>query len=148
MKQKEAPGLAKKLKSLREKLHLTQKEVADKAQLTESAYRAYELGDRNPKPESLKKIAKVLGVQSEYLSAPTFKNQHEFAYALLENEDLFDYTVQDINDIAAIAANPGSEKNFFFRLVHAWNEARKKLDSHEITQEEYDEWKRTWDNDA
>lgn len=51
MKKKEVPSLAKKLKKLRDELHLTQKEVADKARITESAYRAYELGDRNPKPD-------------------------------------------------------------------------------------------------
>ena len=40
MKKKEVPSLAKKLKKLRDELHLTQKEVADKARITESAYRA------------------------------------------------------------------------------------------------------------
>lgn len=63
MKKKPVPALAKKLKKLRDELHLTQKEVADKAHITESAYRAYELGDRNPKPEILDRIAKVLGVR-------------------------------------------------------------------------------------
>lgn len=74
MQKKETSSLAKKLKKLRDGLSLTQKEVADKAHITESAYRAYELGDRNPKPEVLNRIAKVLGVRPEYLSAPTFKN--------------------------------------------------------------------------
>lgn len=51
---KEVPRLAKKLRMLRSELRLTQKEVADRASVTESAYRAYELGDRNPKPGSTK----------------------------------------------------------------------------------------------
>lgn len=59
--EKEVLSLAKKLKSFRDELHLTQKEVADKAKITESTYRAYELGDRNPKPEIMDRIAKVLG---------------------------------------------------------------------------------------
>ena len=68
MKKKEDPSLAKKLKKLRDEQHLTQKEVADKARITESAYRAYELGDRNPKPDILDGIAKALGVRPEYLT--------------------------------------------------------------------------------
>lgn len=66
---KDVPSLAKRLKTLRGELHLTQKDVANKARITESAYRAYELGDRNPKPEILNRVAKALGVRPEYLSA-------------------------------------------------------------------------------
>lgn len=146
MKKKSVPALAKKLKKLRDELHLTQKEVADKAHITESAYRAYELGDRNPKPEILDRIAKVLGVRHEYLSAPAFRNRREFAYALLENEDIFGYTVRDIDGTATIATGYGSAMNFFADFIHDWEDMRKKLDDHEITKEEYEDWKRTWDN--
>lgn len=148
MQKKEAPNPAKKLKALRSELHLTQKEVADKAHITESAYRAYELGDRNPKPEILDKIAKVLGVRPEYLSAPTFKNCREFAYAILENEDAFGYTARDINGTAAIAAGSCPSEDFFTRFIHDWEKTRKKLDNREITPEEYQKWKRTWDSGA
>lgn len=146
MKIKEVPSLAKRLKSLRNELHLTQKEVADKAKITESAYRAYELGDRNPKPEILDKIAKVLGVRPESLSAPTFRNGREFAYAILENEDAFGYIVRDIDGVPAIVKGYGNATDFFAEYVRDWEEARKKLDDHEITQEEYEKWKRTWDS--
>lgn len=144
---KETPALSKKLKKLRDELHLTQKEVADKAHTTESAYRAYELGDRNPKPEVLGRIAKALGVSPEYLSAPTFKNKREFVYAILENEDAFGYTVRDINGAPAIAPGYGSAIDFFSEFVHDWEVMREKLANSEITQEEYEDWKRTWGND-
>ena len=148
MQKKETSSLAKKLKKLRDGLSLTQKEVADKAHITESAYRAYELGDRNPRPEVLNRIAKVLGVRPEYLSAPTFKNHHEFAYALLDNEDVFGYTVRDIDGTAAITAGGGSATGYFAEFVRDWEEMRKKLGNHEITQEEYEDWKRVWNNEA
>lgn len=146
MKNKSVPALAKKLKQLRDKLHLTQKEVADKAHITESAYRAYELGDRNPKPEILDRIAKVLGVRPEYLSAPVFRNRREFAYALLENENIFGYTVRETDGIPAIVKGYGSATDFFAEFVRDWEQMRERLDNHEITQEEYEDWKRTWDN--
>lgn len=148
MKKKEVPSLAKKLKKLRDELHLTQKEVADKARITESAYRAYELGDRNPKPDILDRIAKALGVRPEYLSAPTFRNRREFAYAILENEDAFGYTVRDIEGIPAIVMGHGSAMDFFAELLRDWEEMREKLDNHEISKEEYEGWKRTWGNSA
>lgn len=146
MKKKDVPALTKKLKKLRGELYLTQKEVADKAYITESAYRAYELGDRNPKPEILDRIAKALGVRPEYLSAPTFRNRREFAYTLLENEDIFGYTVCNINGTVAIATGYGSDTDFFADLIRDWEQMREKLDNHEITKDEYEDWKRTWDN--
>lgn len=146
MKKTEAPSLAKKLKKLRDELHLTQKEVADRARITESAYRAYELGDRNPKPEILDRVAKALGVMPEYLSAPMFRNRREFAYAILENEDAFGYTVRDIDGVPAIVKGYGPAMDFFVEFVRDWEQMREKLDNHEITKEEYEGWKRAWDN--
>lgn len=146
MKKKEVPSLAKKLRGLRDEQHLTQKEVADKARITESAYRTYKLGDRNPKQEILDKIAKALGARPEYLSTPTFRNRREFAYAILENEDAFGYTVREIDGVSAIVKDYGSAMGFFAEFVRDWEEMRKKLDNHEITKDEYEEWKRTWDN--
>lgn len=143
---KEVPRLAKKLKALRNELRLTQKEVADRASVTESAYRAYELGDRNPKPEILKRIAAALEVRPEYLSAPVFENRHEFVYAVLDCEDLFGYTARDFNGIATIAPSCDSKTRFFEKFVRDWSEVRKKLDDCEIDEEEYAEWKRTYDS--
>lgn len=148
MKKESVPALANKLKRLRDELHLTQKEVADRAHITESAYRAYELGDRNPKPKTLDRIAKVLGVRPEYLSAPTFRNRREFAYSVLENEDVFGYTVRDIDGVPAIVKGYGSAMDFFAEFIRDWKDMREKLDNHEITKDEYREWKRTWDNSA
>jgi len=146
MKKKEARSLAKKLKKLRDELHLTQKEVADKAHITESAYRAYELGDRNPKLDILDRIANALGVRPEYLSAPTFRNRREFAFTILENEDAFGYTVREIDGVPAIVKGSGNAMDFFAGFVRDWEEMRSKLDSHEIAQAEYEDWKRAWGN--
>ena len=143
---KDVPSLAKRLKTLRGELHLTQKDVANKARITESAYRAYELGDRNPKPEILNRVAKALGVRPEYLSAPSFKNRREFAYALLENENTFGYTVIDIDGVAAMVKGYGRATEFFAEFVRDWIEQREKLASSEVTKEEYEDWKRTWSN--
>ncbi len=118
MKRKSVLVLTKKPGKLRVELHLTQKEAVDEAYITESACRAYELGDRNPKSEILGRIAKELGVRLEYLSAPTFRNCREFAYGLLENEDLFGYTVCKIDGAAAIATGYGSAGGFFAEFTH------------------------------
>lgn len=66
----------------------------EKVYITESVYRAYELGDHTPKPELLPRLGKALGVSLEYSSAPVFKNNYEFAYTPLEHEDDYGYRVR------------------------------------------------------
>ena len=84
-----APPYSRKIKKLREKRQLTQKQLAELSGISESALRSYELGDRKPKKEVLEHIAKALRVRSEYLSAPEFGPKMEFFYALLENDELY-----------------------------------------------------------
>lgn len=38
--------------------------------------------------------------------------------------------------------------NFFVEFIHYWEEICEKLDGYEIAKGEYEDWKRTWDNDA
>lgn len=65
-----APLYSRKIKKLREKRQLTQKQLAELSGISESALRSYELGDRKPKKEVLEHIAKALRVRPEYLSTP------------------------------------------------------------------------------
>ena len=82
------------------------------------------------------------------MSASAFRNRREFAYALLENEDIFGYMVQDIDGTAVIVTGYGSAINFFAEFIYDWEEMREKLDNHEITKEEYEDWKCAWDNET
>lgn len=54
--------VGEKIKSFRSLKQLTQKALADKSGISEISIRKYEAGERNPKPEQLKKIAAALGI--------------------------------------------------------------------------------------
>lgn len=51
-----------RIRAVRKQRNMTQKQVADNCGMKESNFRAYELGNANPKTETLKRIAKALGV--------------------------------------------------------------------------------------
>ena len=51
-------------------------------------------------------------MRPEYLSEPTFRNRREFAYALLENEYVFGYTVRDIDGTVVVASRYGPAMSF------------------------------------
>ncbi len=148
LKKKEPSSLlGRRIRDLRLKRCWTQREAAEKSFVTESAFRSYELGDRMPKREIIDRIAKAFGVRSEYLTAPEFLNSTEFCYALLQSEEAFHLKPGvDEAGLGHLSVEPIGDAKRISGLLNEWNRMRQKLDSKEITQTEYDEWKQTWDD--
>lgn len=139
--------LGRRIRNLRMKRCWTQREAAERSFVTESAFRSYELGDRMPKREIVDRIAKALGVRSEYLTAPEFLNSTEFCYALLQSEEAFHLKPGvDEAGLGRLIVEPIGDAKRVSSLLNEWGRMRQKLDSKEITQAEYDEWKQTWDD--
>ena len=57
------------LKEIRKQKKMTQREVAEACGTTQGAYNHWEIGIRSPKPETLRKIAEVLGCSVDELLA-------------------------------------------------------------------------------
>ena len=148
LKKKEPSSLlGRRIRDLRLKRCWTQREAAEKSFVTESAFRSYELGDRMPKREIIDRIAKALGVRSEYLTAPEFLNSTEFCYALLQSEEAFHLKPEmDEAGLGRLGVEPIGDAKRVSGMLNEWSRMRQKLDSKEITQDEYDEWKQTWDD--
>ena len=148
LKKKEPSSLlGRRIRDLRSKRCWTQREAAERSFVTESAFRSYELGDRMPKREIVDRIAKALGVRSEYLTAPKFLNSTEFCYALLQSEEAFHLKPEmDEAGLGRLGVEPIGDAKRVSGLLNEWSRMRQKLDSREITQAEYDEWKQTWDD--
>lgn len=63
------------IRQIRNEKGLTQKQVAEKANIPHTTYSNYENGNRNPNESQIEKISQALGVSSEYLHAvENFKN--------------------------------------------------------------------------
>lgn len=148
LKKKEPSSLlGRRIRDLRLKRCWTQREAAERSFVTESAFRSYELGDRMPKREIVDRIAKAFGVRSEYLTAPEFLNSTEFCYALLQSEEAFHLKPEmDEAGLGRLGVEPIGDAKRVSGLLSEWRRMRQKLDSKEITQAEYDEWKQTWDD--
>lgn len=56
-----------KIKELRKKAHMTQAEIAEKANITKSVVSFYETGNRAPSPEVLIRFTEIFDVTSDYL---------------------------------------------------------------------------------
>lgn len=60
-----------RLKSLRLEASLTQKQIAEKLNITQQAYQAWESGKRRPGEETIKKFATFFNVTTDYLLGKT-----------------------------------------------------------------------------
>lgn len=90
-------------------------------------------------------MAKAFGIRSEYLTEPEFKNAHEFCYALLQNEEMFELRPKlHEGKFGYLDSSPLREGQTVFHLFNEWAAMREKLDKKEITQAECDDWKLAW----
>ena len=120
---------------------MTQDEVSDKLGLDgENKRRSmarYESGDRKPKENRLLEIANVLKVNPKIIKEYDFKSQEDVIYMLLWMEEQYPRMNIDFDILEYL-----QEKNkMILDFMDEWNDMRRKRLSHEITYEEYIEWK-------
>jgi HTH-type transcriptional regulator xre len=63
--------LPERLKKLRKKAGLTQKQIAEKLQVGQNSYSNWEKGNRTPIQPTIEKLAEILNTSSEYLTGIT-----------------------------------------------------------------------------
>lgn len=120
---------------------MTQDEVSDKLGLDGENRRRgmarYERGDRCPKKERLLELAKILNVNPKIIEKYDFQNQEDIIYILLWMEGQYLRMSLDFNILEYLQ----EQNKLLLNFMDEWNDMRRKRLSHEITYEEYIEWK-------
>ncbi len=86
----------KRLKELRKEANLTQKQVAEHFNISQSAYAQWETGKLNPKKETIQMFADFFNVPYTYLTGETDSKEFEEDELELANT-LFRTTVKELN---------------------------------------------------
>lgn len=141
MKDLESKLLGRKILELRQRRHLTQRQLAEAAGLSESALRSYELGDRNPKERHLERIAQALGVRPEAFVNREAMTNLQAIHLLFSMEEQFGIVPTDggASGYTLDANNPAIKK-----ALRDWSKKRAELESGEMTREKYEDWKDTY----
>lgn len=127
----------RKLKELRLLRQLTQKELAYMSGLTDAAIRNYELGNRSPSEEQLRKIADALDCDASALVDHSPLTIFEFM------QIIFDYE-KELNIRPLVE---GSTTGLMFHnetfndFIIEWDEMRKKHYNGEISDDDFRNWK-------
>ena len=121
---------------------LTQAQVAAAIGATEGAVRHYEKGVRTPGPEQLAGIAKALGVNVAALTDYGVEDTRDALEVLFRLEEMTGLRPVQTEDGLVLVMDgqaDGAEK-INYALV-SWKAMRDDLQSGAISQDEYDEWK-------
>ena len=129
-------GRGKKLRQLREAAGLTQKELACKAHLSESAIRMWELGERKPKPKAVQKLADALRVSPKVFNGYDVEDEDDCAHVLMRIEDEFGLMPAVSDEKPVILAG-----DVMGKFIGEWAEARERLSSGRMSRQEYERWK-------
>ena len=124
-----------RIRLLRTKRGLTQRELADAAGVGESTIRGYELGLRYPKEGHLEAMARALRVRPEALQSQAVLTPLDLVHVLFRYEGAYGLSPSD----GAVAVGPDGHPGLREALSD-WAEKRRLLDAGEITREEYLEW--------
>ena len=98
----------------------------------------YERGDRIPKEDRLLEIANILNVNVKCLKKFDFRNDEDMIYMLLWMEEM--YPRMNI-DLGISEYFPNRRDKKIQKFMNEWKEMRRKRQEHEITYDEYIEWK-------
>ncbi len=136
------PGI--RMKYYRLKKNLTQRELAEKCGLTESAIRNYELGYRSPNDEQRTKIAEALKVSVFAISEPDISMLFGMIHVLFDIEKIYGIAPMIEGDKVWLKV-PGNDNcsapdNVVYSLIKTWAKARKKYESKEVNLETYIDW--------
>lgn len=128
----------KKLKQIRLFRKLTQKELAIMSGLTDAAIRNYELGNRSPNKEQLRKIADALNCDISALINHEPNSIFEIMHIIFdyEKEMKFRPLAGNGEPTALLSHSP-----HFDDFLIEWDEMRKKHYNREISDEEFEDWK-------
>ena len=103
----------------------------------------YESGTRTPKAELTKILANVLDISPHVLDIPDIDSNVGLMHTLFTLEDLRGLRVTEVDGEVCIKLDKSNGKIYheMSKMLFAWLAQAKKLESGEITKEEYDQWR-------
>ena len=121
---------------------MTQDDVSNKLGLTGECKRRtmtrYEKGNRNPKEERTKKIAKILNVNYNAIKKYEYLEIIDIIYSLMWLEELIPNYCIDVSEVPHVNERQIIEIRKF---INEWDQMKKKRRNREITYNEYINWK-------
>lgn len=142
--------IGERIRYYRQIAGLTQKALAEKCGITESAIRNYELGNRMPDWETLTAIAKNLEVSYFALSSPDLTAMYGVLHTFFRLEDIYGLHPEMVDGKVHLVFNDDTyEKNpmdfeadaILKQITTVWASIHSKCKTGEMGEDDYRTWK-------
>lgn len=139
-------AIGNRIKFIRNLRNLTQKELGLKVGFPERAadvrIAQYESEKRIPKEDLVGNIAASLNVSPYTLTVPDIDTDIGLMHTLFTLEDMCGFRITRIDGELCITLDK-YDKNYvsMFKMLNSWLSENEKLQSGEITKEDYDNWR-------
>lgn len=103
----------------------------------------YESGTRTPKENVTKALAQILEVRPEALTVPDIDTYIGLMHTLFTLEDVYGLKINNLDGEICLTLDKtkGTTYTTMYDMFHAWQQQAAKLETGEITKEEYDQWR-------
>ncbi|MCD7763409.1 MAG: helix-turn-helix domain-containing protein [Lachnospiraceae bacterium] len=103
----------------------------------------YQSGSRMPREDVISRMADALDVSPAALKVPDIDSYTGLMHTLFTLEDLYGLKVSETEDGVCLRVDvrQGKEAAELHRMLCAWKQEETKLETGEITKEEYDCWR-------
>lgn len=131
-------NIGERIRELRRRRGMTQRELAEASGIGESALRSYELGVRCPRSEYLVLLASALGVRPEVFEGCGIETDEQLVHALFNLEERFGLC-PFFRSVPALIVGDGHSA--IIEAMREWAVHRAMFERGEMTEYEYMDWK-------
>ena len=103
----------------------------------------YESGTRTPKDDLTNNLANVLEVSPQALDLPNIDSDIGLMHTLFALEDIYGLKIGDIDGEVCLCMDKHRGPTYLsmFEMLNAWRMQAAKLETGEISKDEYDQWR-------
>ena len=140
-------AIGERIHFFRNKCGMTQKQLGKLLGFPEKSadvrLAQYETGSRSPKADLTAALADALDVAPQALAVPDIDSYIGLMHTLFTLEDRYGLYVDEMDGEICLKVNVRKNKDAaeLHRMLCAWQEQAAKLETGEITKEDYDNWR-------
>ena len=139
-------AFGKRIKFFRNRKGMKQKELGELlgflGKTSDVRVAQYETEARTPKADLVKEMAQIFGVSPRAINVPNIDSYLGLMHTLFALEDMYGIKIREIDgELCLRLDREHREYQHLFDPFHGWQQMAAKLESGEISQEEYDNWR-------
>ena len=139
-------AFGKRIKFFRNRKGMKQKELGELlgflGKTSDVRVAQYETEARTPKADLVKEMAQIFNVSTRAINVPNIDSYLGLMHTLFALEDMYGIKIGEIDgELCLRLDREHREYLHLFEPFHAWQQMAAKLESGEISQEEYDNWR-------